>query len=207
MDIENCIVYDVEIANTVKSTAGGWSNPEGMGFGSAVAYEYATDRYHFFLHDSGKDRLIELLNDKTAITFNGIKFDSKVLLGNDRLVHLRTGKTYTDKTFWDNYDILLEYICSRYSCTYISQSLQLLDGAKILDGSFNLNALCKATIGIGKTGHGKDAPSLYTEGKYDELLDYNFNDVRITKVLFDHILKYMYVIDKKNRVVRLKKRW
>ena len=40
--------------------------------------------------------------------------------------------------------------------------------------------------------------------QYDQLLAYNFNDVLITKKLFDFIRKYGYVIVRKGRQVRIK---
>lgn len=49
------IVYDVEIAKEVDSVKGKWDNPEGMGFGSAVAYSYEKDQYFFFLHEEGRE--------------------------------------------------------------------------------------------------------------------------------------------------------
>ncbi len=78
------VVYDVEIAREVHTVVGEWNNPEGMGFASAVAYDYRTDRYHFFLHESGKSGLLNLLQGRVVVTFNGVKFDSRVILGNHR---------------------------------------------------------------------------------------------------------------------------
>jgi len=43
------LVYDVEISEEVAKTEGGWSNPWGMGLGSAVVYSLEKDRYYFFL--------------------------------------------------------------------------------------------------------------------------------------------------------------
>jgi len=198
---DNIIIYDIEIANEVDSVPGKWDNPEGMGFGSAVAYSYLYDRYYFFLHEDGKRRLVDLLNkSKVAVTFNGIKFDSKILLGRDRKC-AKDGMTYKGKVSWKNYDILLEYIKSRFKLLTISQAKEKLKDDSIFDGSFSLNSISLATLGKMKTGHGKDAPIKYKNEEYDELLCYNFHDVRLTKALFDFIIEYGYVIDGNNRVV------
>ncbi len=92
MVLNQCVVYDVEIATEVDKVEGKWENPEGMGFASAVAYDYGKDQYFFFLHKDGRRELIDLLRMRTAVTFNGIKFDSRVILGNDRIVEL-SGET------------------------------------------------------------------------------------------------------------------
>jgi hypothetical protein len=61
--------------------------------------------------------------------------------------------------------------------------------------SILLNALAKATIGLEKTGHGSKAPQMIREGRLSEVFSYNLNDVRLTRMLYDFIQKYGYLID------------
>ena len=201
------IVYDVEIAKEVDSVPGKWDNPEGMGFGSAVAYSYDKDQYHFFLHEQGRAGLIALLANNKAIGFNSIKFDSRVVLGNDRRFD-DAGETWRIATeseeyvIWKNTDLLLEYIRARFEYQTVTEAEGRLGDRAIHDGSFSLDGLAEGTFGLKKTGHGAHAPILYQQEKYDELLEYNLHDVRLTKKLWEFSLKYKYVVDRKGRVIR-----
>ena len=200
--LDRCVVYDVEIINEVKTVPGGWDNPEAMGFASGVAYDYRRDRYEFFLHPESKDGLLTLLDGRIAITFNGIKFDSRVILGNDRKLTLG-GATKTDRFIWSNYDLLLEYIKARFSYATVGEAEGRLGDKAIHDGSFGLDGLAEGTFGMHKTGHGAHAPVLYAEKKYDELLDYNLHDVRLTKKLFEFVLEYGFMVNRMMRVVKI----
>lgn len=207
--MKNWIVYDVEVVRGPDEVDGGWNNPEGMGFASAVAYDYSTDKYNFYLHKEGRRILIDDLRGKIAVTFNGVKFDSRVVLGNKReavihgvagmppsgLMHIRAGRAAIED-HWLDYDILLKYIQARFGYETVKEAENRLGDRTIHDGTFNLDALCWATLGgIGKTGHGAKAPALYQAQEYDRLLDYNLQDVRLTKRLFDFVRHYGYVID------------
>lgn len=204
MDLDQCIVYDVEIAIEVDKVKGQWENPEGMGFASAVVYDYSKDQYFFFLHEDGRQGLIDLLHTKTAITFNGIKFDSRVVLGNDRNVD-STGNTSDAKRIWgwNNIDLLLEYIKARFEYKNVAQAEQRLGDKAIHDGSFSLDGIAEGMFGLHKTGHGANAPVLYQSKKYEELFSYNLHDVRLTKKIFDFVRKYSFIVDRSDRIVRI----
>lgn len=198
--VMDTMVYDVEIARVVESTKKGWASPEDLCFASAVAYSYDKDKYYFFLHLSGLTKLIELLNKNKVITFNGIRFDSKVTLGNNRKVKAcngRAGVFITGKgAAWLEYDLFVQCLKSVHKCKNDMEACK-----RMSPGGLKLDDICKATIGVGKTGNGADAPILYQQGKFDELLGYNFNDVRITRKLYDFIVENRYVFDKnKNRI-------
>lgn len=199
--LENYTVYDVEIANEVKTVPGKWENPEGLGFASAVVFDYAQDKYTFYLGPERLDDLLNHLNGRVAVTFNGIKFDSRVLLGNDREVDER-GTTTFGEYGWGNYDLLLEYIKARFEFESVLDAESELGNKAIHDGSFSLDGLSEGTFGLHKTGHGANAPILYQELKYDELLDYNLMDVRLTKKLFEFVRQYSFVVDRMGRVIR-----
>lgn len=215
MNYENLIVYDVEVALHPDMVPCKWENPEGMGFASAVAYEYETDLYHLFLHNEGRLQLIELLNDRTAISFNGIHFDSRVVLGNDRIVtpegvtylgeHVKVdGEKQLRSRGWNNIDLLLAYVQTRYKLESVAKAEKELGGPRVVhDGSFSLDGLAEGTLMLKKTGHGAHAPALYQEQKFDELLAYNLNDVRLTRKLFDFARKYGYLVDRMGRSYRI----
>jgi hypothetical protein len=205
MVLDKFVVYDVEIATEVDKVEGGWENPEGMGFASAVAYDYGKDQYFFFLHENGRQGLIDLLRTRTAVTFNGIKFDSRVVLGNDRIVEL-SGETVMKQAHchrWNNIDLLLEYIRARFNYPNVSEAEKRLGDKTIHDGSFSLDGIAEGIFGLHKTGHGANAPILYQNKKYEELFSYNLHDVRLTKKIFNFILKYGFIVDRTDRIVRM----
>jgi len=49
-----------------------------------------------------------------------------------------------------------------------------------------LNNLAGATLGVGKTGDGKDSVRWYREGQIQKVLDYCYQDVRVTKDLYEY---------------------
>ncbi len=192
------LVYDVEVANDPQNVEGGWENPEGLGFASAVVYEYVTDRYHFFLSGPARNArvaLCEFLHMRTVVSFNGIKFDSRVVLGNDRRLD-KNGMTLVGPYQWKNYDLLLEFVKGRFGCLDVAEAEAKLGDKAIHDGTFGIDGLAEGTLGRRKTGHGSKAPVLYREGRYDELFAYNLQDVRLTRALFEYVLKHGILIDR-----------
>jgi len=204
MKLDNCVVYDVEVVRGSDEIPGGWDDPEGMGFASGVTYDYETDLFDFYLHDAGLEAIRRKLSNRIAVSFNGVKFDSRVIMGNNRGVNEGFTVSPGGGYLWANFDILLEYIKSRFQYKTVGQAEERLGDKKIHDGTFSLDALGKGTFGKGKTGHEANAPILYQAKQYDQLLAYNLQDVRLTKELFDFIRKYGYVIDRKGRQVRIK---
>lgn len=205
MKLEDCIVYDVEVVKGPDEVPDGWHDPEGMGFASGVTYDYRTGLYDFYLHKDGLEGIRRALSNRVAITFNGIRFDSRVVMGNDRERRDYFTINRKDNYLWANFDILLEYIKGRFGYQTVNEAEERLGDSKIHDGSFNLDALCKATFGLGKTGHGAHAPVLYQRKQYDQLLSYNLQDVRLTRKLFDFIREYGFVVDRDDRCIKI--RW
>ena len=101
-----------------------------------------------------------LENSSLIIGFNVVSFDLQVLQG------YYPGKMTQFKTF----DILE-------------------DIREIIGRRLSLNDLVSATLGKKKSGHGLHAIELYKEGKFEELKNYCFDDVILTKELFDFGLK------------------
>lgn len=205
--IESHVVYDVEVMRGPEEVDGGWDNPEGMGLASAVVYSYADDQYRFFVGPESREQLLKQLNGKTVVSFNGIKFDSRVILGNTRAL----SGNYTsipsapksESAGWWNVDLLLEYIQKRFGLNILYEAEAKLGDKTIHDGSFGLDGLAQGTFGLRKTGHGAEAPFLYRMGKISELLAYNLHDVRLTKKLFDFARQYGFLVDRDGRAIRI----
>lgn len=189
-------VYDVEVVNGPDDTEGGWNNPEGMGHASSVVYDQAADQYRFFEGEAGRIKLIECLTGKLVVSFNGIKFDNRVVLGNDY---------QTAPHPWQDYDILLEVVKAKFGLPDVATAEKKMGDRRIHDGSISLDGISEGTFGLKKTGHGAHAPVLYAQKDFAGLYEYNLHDVRLTRKLFDFILQYGFVIDRKRNHIRLEK--
>lgn len=61
---------------------------------------------------------------------------------------------------------------------------------KIIGHRIKLDNLAQTTLGAGKNGDGLEAIRMYKQGRIDELKKYCTNDVKVTKELYDYVLKY-----------------
>jgi len=201
------LVYDIETAREVEKVKGGWSNPWGMGIASAVVYSLDKDRYYFFLHEKSRSKLINFLNGHNIITYNGLNFDSKVVLGNDRGIKLsETKRTFMisgdhdgKKIIWRELD-LYNKLVSKYTGKSVVEIL-----GKPFNCGISLNKVAEVNLGISKTANGALAPVLYSDGKYDQLLEYNLQDVRITTRLYLFLLDKKYIINERKEIIDFRK--
>lgn len=156
------LTFDLEIARPV-SSAGGWDAARRGDCGISVLCikDSETNRYHLF-DERTLDAGIDMLNGADLlVSFNGIDFDANVIFG-------VSGRYLTVP----HYDILREIWSA-------------LKGRK---RGYKLDEVAQATIGMGKSGHGEYATTLFAEGRFAELHDYCIGDVHITAHLFDHIV-------------------
>jgi len=198
------IVMDAETQKYAEQVEGGWGNVYGMDLASAVTYDSRTDNYTFWDHLS-RERLCEFLNGKVVVTFNGIMFDSKLLLGNDRVIELN-GDTKNSKFSWKNIDIYVEMwrrILSLDRSNY-PKIIETMQAKKHSKGIFALKDITSATLNHTKSGDGADAPMLFKQGRIVELHQYNLQDVRVTKELYQFILKYRYLVTGSYDIVQFK---
>jgi len=194
------IVYDLEISKTIEE-AGGWNNHNNMGLGSAVAYSFNQDKYFFYLHDSDKQKIINLLNGNRVITYNGVRFDSKVLLGEDREIEktakgigiLVYNKSRTVK--WLEYDIYLQILKSQHKLSDDFSAIGKFP--KSGKGGLKLGGVTQATLGVEqvKTADGSEAPLMYKAKDYSTLLEYNLQDTILTKKLYSFIQGNNFIKD------------
>lgn len=202
------IVYDLEISKTIEE-AGGWECHNNMGLGSAVAYSFNQDRYFFYLHNSDKQKLIELLNGNRVITYNGIRFDSKVLLGENRIIETTDSgvgivvynKARTVK--WLELDLYLQILKSQYNLTEDFRAVgRFPKGGK---GGLKLDGVTKSTLGVEqcKTSSGSEAPKMYKAGDYATLLEYNLQDTILTRKLYDFVCKNNFIKDAFGKTINL----
>jgi DEAD/DEAH box helicase domain-containing protein len=57
-----------------------------------------------------------------------------------------------------------------------------------------LDDVAQATLGVGKSGHGLMAVEYWRKGELDKLRDYCFQDVRVTRDVYDYALQNGHVV-------------
>ena len=198
------IVMDCESQKLVDDVPGKWNNVYGQGLSSAVTYDSQSDLYLFWDKDQ-RDSLCKYLNGKLVVTYNGIHYDSKLLLGDNRIIE-PDGSTKNDKYGWFNSDIyagiwrnILGMDRNQYPELMVAIRKQ-----KFEKHVFDLHSVSQSTLNHTKSGDGAMAPTLFQTGKIFELLQYNMQDVRITRQLFDFIMKYRYIVTGKGDVVQFR---
>lgn len=60
---------------------------------------------------------------------------------------------------------------------------------KVLGHRLKLDTLAQATLGYGKSGDGLEALRMYKQGRIDELKKYCLQDVKVTKEIYDYVMK------------------
>jgi hypothetical protein len=188
------IVVDTETQKHADQVSGGWDNIEGMGFASAVTYSSQLDRYVFWKSNQRED-LCKYLNNQLVVSFNGINFDTKLLLGNDRVLN-NNGSTENGKYKWFNADLYVEIWRNILNLdrTNYNIIIKKIEEQRFPKGMFDLESIGNATLGMKKAGKGSRAPDLFQQGKLIELFQYNLQDVRVTKSLYEFIRERKYII-------------
>lgn len=162
----NKIVFDVETQKSFDEV-GGRDKNHLLGISVVGVYSYPQDKYFAFV-ESEMPKLEEMFHEADqVIGFNIKNFDFQVL------------KPYfsLDLDTIPYLDILIEV-------------------DKLIGHRVKLDNLAQMTLGVGKSGDGLQALSLYKAGRIDELKKYCLQDVKITKELYDYVLKYNKLIYK-----------
>ena len=182
------ICYDVEVQKNPMDMPHGFNKPFDLGLSTAVAYDWEDDHYHFFMGETGRIKLIELLNRSDVVVgYNHLQFDNLVVYGNDG----RIPSDLTDQQPVD-FDLLA------FLRTLRPEIYRYEPGLK-------LGEVCGKTILKGKRGEGSHAPELWRQGRIDELFEYNLSDVRLTWELFVHFMAEGFVIDGTGKALLLPK--
>lgn len=124
-------------------------------------YDSETDKYSSYTQEQLKDLWPILEKADLLIGYNNDSFDTPIL-----------NQYYSgDLSKIGSLDLLAE----------IKNSL----GHRI-----KLDSVAEATLGRKKTGHGLQAMEWWKQGRYDDVIKYCIEDVRITKDIYDYALKH-----------------
>jgi hypothetical protein len=151
-----------------------------MGFLCGCVYSCHQDRY--FLFDDPKE-MVAKLNGNFCVSFNGLNFDTRLLLGNNRRWKMATPffQIVSRETIWFEYDLFLVVLASFHK-------IRLGEATKRRSpGGLNLNDLCKNTLKKSKIDIDLKKSALI------QTIEYNINDVRITRFLFEHLTENGFV--------------
>lgn len=201
--MSDLLVYDVELNKEIINKSD-WKKINPSWFAAAVVYSYEKNEYFFFLHQEGLINLKQIMNRSRVVSFNGVNFDSIVLLGRSRPLKLMAERcgiiVGNNSCFWNEYDLFIQSMKAVYNLRSDLEARK-----RISPGGFSLNEIAKRTLGLQKKGLGKKAPKLYQQKKYDELLEYTLQDVRITKLLFDHICSFGTIKNRDGKRIKLER--
>lgn len=150
------IVLDLETQNLF-SDVGGRGKNHLLKVSVCGVYEYETDKYYCY-SEAEMPQLAEVLqNADQIIGFNIKEFDFEVL------------QPYLNFNIHD-----LPYLDIIH------------DVQKHLGRRVGLDAIAQATLGAGKTDHGKNAVLYWRNGRLDLLKKYCTDDVRITRNIYEY---------------------
>jgi hypothetical protein len=191
------IIIDVEIEKAILGRnetpipgieyCKGWRDFEGMGIACVCTYDINTGLARVFLKED-LSALVEYLYGKSTAGFNTKRFDLP-LLGQHAVyvgdVAVTAGPGSPPTWIHTHYDILEEI--------WIALGLNPDKFNPKTHGGWGLDAVCQATLGIAKTGHGALAPVWWQQGKRSQVIDYCLNDVWMEAQLLQWIMRHGWV--------------
>ena len=174
------IIYDCEIIKGILGKkdirqqrigyCDGWRDFEGMGISVICTYDYTTDRYGAFCEDNFDDfRGLVSKSNGPIVGFNSLSFDNRLCAANS-----------IDVPDEKSYDILVEI----WKAVGLQPEFQFPSHI-----GYGLDAVVEANFGLGKTGHGANAPIHWQQGKYGSVIRYCLDDVWLTKKVLDRIIR------------------
>lgn len=189
------LIYDLEIERAIQGRkeeripgidyCNGWGDHAGMGISCICAYDYSEDRYRVFTKSNMYDFRNLLQFHSIYVGFNNINFDNKTI-----------------KACWDidipqekSFDILRRvWRAAGYDENVFNINTH---------AGYGLDACCATNFNRHKTSNGALAPVEWQRGNMGTVIDYCLNDVYMTKLLMDKIIKDGWIHDPKNPADRL----
>jgi len=136
----------------------GANDPALLDLSVVCVYDSKTDKYMSFLEEDLPKLWPILESADLLIGFNSDHFDTPLL-----------NKYYSgDLTKMKSIDLM--------------KTIQETLGRRI-----GLGTVAEETFGAGKSAHGSQAMEWWAQGKYQEVIDYCIQDVKITKDLYEHM--------------------
>ncbi len=163
--MNDTLVIDLETKKSFDEV-GGKSHIRELGISVAGVYSYGKDAF-FAFEEHELPQLASMLADaRHLIGFNIKGFDIPVL----------------------------EPYVPGFSFARLTVTDMFEDAVAFLGHRVGLGALAKATLGVGKSGHGLEALQWFKEGRIDDVKRYCLDDVRLTRDLYEYGKKHGHVL-------------
>ena len=201
--MKKILIYDCEIIKAIRDPkkvdlahieyCNGWDDYENMGI-SVIGVNFISEEGDvIFNHNAtlNRDLGIEAFQDGLDVTdilvgFNNQSFDDKLLKANGFVIPENAVNYDLLAEIWEGAGLGREFVYPTHA-------------------GFGLDAICKAN-GLGeKSGDGANAAILWQKGKYQEVIDYCENDIKLTRKLFDLIQETGEIKDPREYNVYFKK--
>ncbi|MBI5732791.1 ribonuclease H-like domain-containing protein [Candidatus Jorgensenbacteria bacterium] len=157
------IVFDIETKNSF-ADVGGQENLKALEVSVVGVYSYADDKYYCFGVDEFEKLGVLFKRTNLLVGFSSKRFDIPVL----------------EKYF-------------NFNLNAIPHVDLLEEVEKCYGRRVGLGVLAEANLGVGKTGHGLEAITLWNNGEIEKLKSYCLNDVKLTKDLYELIRRQGYI--------------
>lgn len=181
------IIVDVEIRRAILGRGEtpipdieycqGWRDFAGMGIACVATYDTATHLSGCYFEED-LNALSLYLHKKPTAGFNTKRFDNLLLA--------QHGVVIDESIHYD----MLEQI-------WLALGLNPDKFNPRTHGGWGLDAVCGATLGIHKTGHGAAAPVWWQQGRRGKVVSYCLNDVWMEGQLLLHIMEHGMVANPK----------
>jgi hypothetical protein len=162
-EIEGEIYLDIETLRLSTEVPDGWSSIDQFGVAVAVTWDLHGQFRSWFEQDVN-DLVNELKKFERIVTYNGERFDFKVL----------SGYTSTRGLSARSFDVLVEL-------------------THTLGHRVKLDDVARHTLGVGKSGDGVDAVRWWREGKREQVTEYCRDDVELLVRIVAHAREHGYV--------------
>lgn len=164
------IIFDCETQKSA-TQVGGWHNCDKMLISVVVTYDNHTNGYKIYFEDRLDELLEAFKKADLIVSFNGDKFDLKVLAHYDEEFEPQYHRTF------DMLEAVRKQVGYRIKLDYIAQG----------------------TLNSHKSAGGLDAIKWYRQGRMDKIVEYCIDDVKLTKDIFYFAVEHKYLYYIKNR--------
>lgn len=158
--VKKLVYLDLETQRGAQEV-GGWAHKHAMGMSVAVTYGNLTGEYRIYLEEDIPQLLDELRHAGCVIGFNIVDFDLKIL------------EAYSVFSLED------------LPCLDLMRDVEKRIGRRL-----GLEALARATLGIGKIARGTDALRWWREGRLLDIARYCCFDVKATRLLHEYGVRH-----------------
>lgn len=189
--MKRIVVWDLELAESPSETNGGWKAAiQGeLGISSIALYDTATERYHVYMPSICIEDNVVSIADINPLW--------------DAVDHLESADILVG---WNSTDFDRRVIEGYLGVQLAAPDYDVLKVIQAKVGKqkgWRLGMTAERTIGEAKSNTGDHAPELFKKGRIGELLDYNIQDVHLTRKLANHIFDHGHLVGPDGRHIAL----